>query len=76
MSENTTSTTVRIGAPIIVSLADDLHRKAERCVTHHFGCDCREYSFEVMRERVLNLEAELEEAYRTIRDLKGRKADA
>lgn len=72
MTENTTSTTVRIGAPVSVSLADELHRKAERCVAHHFGCDCREYAYEVLRERVISLEDELANAYRTIRELRGR----
>lgn len=71
MSENTTSTTVRIGAPIVVSFSDDLHRKAERCASHHFGCDCREYAYEVLRERVFSLEEELADAYRTIRELRG-----
>lgn len=23
---------------------------AERCITHHWGCDCREYQFQKMKE--------------------------
>ena len=32
--------------------------RAKRCVTHHFGCDCREHRFEQMRaalERIREL---------------------
>jgi hypothetical protein len=56
-------------------MSEHLESKAGRCVTHHFGCDCREYAYEVLRERVHNLEAELDDAYRTIRELRARKAD-
>lgn len=29
--------------------------RAERCVTHHFACDCREYQYERMRDALANI---------------------
>lgn len=29
--------------------------RAERCVTHHFGCDCREYRYERMQGALMRI---------------------
>lgn len=29
--------------------------RAERCVTHHFGCDCREYRYERMQSALMRI---------------------
>lgn len=29
--------------------------RAKRCVTHYYGCDCREYRFERMREALIRI---------------------
>jgi hypothetical protein len=33
-----------------------------KCITHHRACDCREYAFSLLKDRIKDLEAQLAEA--------------
>ena len=45
---------------------EDLRRRAEQCVTHHPGCDCREYRLAALKaeaELLKRVNAEIDEAF-------------